>query len=210
MALAMTDIVLTIPLSIFTIWLNATSTPIARWISWTDTHFNYSRIEQIPALIWRQNRLLIVSIEFTRWTTVFCSLVFFAYFGFADEAKKNYRLVLLFLLKRVGYSPSAPPSLPLWSIRYEALFSCTHLYLIRIYRDFKKSRTPLANDLAEATRSTFVPLDNMERTPSLTSSLRSLDYTSSAVSSQLLTPRNDDSFTCITSSTLKRGEVNKS
>ncbi|KAK0183632.1 fungal pheromone STE3G-protein-coupled receptor [Armillaria mellea] len=93
MALAMTEICFTMPLAIFMIWLNTTATPIGPWRSWADTHFAFSRVERYPALIWRQSRLLIIAYEFTRWVNPVCALVFFAYFGFADEARKNYRAV---------------------------------------------------------------------------------------------------------------------
>nr|AVI69656.1 pheromone receptor [Cyclocybe aegerita] len=92
MALAMTEICATTPLAIFMIWLNATATPIGPWRSWEDTHFAYSRVEQIPAVFWRSNRLLVIAIEFSRWVTPVCSLIFFAFFGFAYEARRQYRL----------------------------------------------------------------------------------------------------------------------
>ncbi|KIM42063.1 hypothetical protein M413DRAFT_143772 [Hebeloma cylindrosporum] len=92
MALAMTEICATTPLSIFMIWLNATTTPVGPWRSWEDTHFAYSRVEQIPGIFWRSNRLLVIAIEFSRWMTPISSLLFFAFFGFAHESKKNYRL----------------------------------------------------------------------------------------------------------------------
>jgi len=90
MALAMTDLLLTMPLAIFVIWLNATATPIQPWRSWNDTHFQYSRVIQYPALIWRRNPRLVASMEFTRWVVPVCALVFFAFFGLAEEATKNY------------------------------------------------------------------------------------------------------------------------
>ena len=90
MALAMTEIMLTTPLAIFTIALNATSTEVGPWRSWDDTHFAYSRIEQIPALFWRSNHLLVVSMELTRWLAPVTAVTFFLFFGFAEEARKQY------------------------------------------------------------------------------------------------------------------------
>ena len=105
MALATTEILLTTPLAIFTIWLNATASPIGPWRSWEDTHFDYFRVEQIPALFWRSNHLLVISMDFTRWTAPVCALVFFSFFGFADEAKKNYRKAFWWLAQSFGYQP---------------------------------------------------------------------------------------------------------
>jgi pheromone a factor receptor len=39
-----------------------------------------------------------------RWATVACALLFFAYFGFADEVIKNYRGAFNSVAKRMGYS----------------------------------------------------------------------------------------------------------
>jgi pheromone a factor receptor len=108
MALAMTEIVFTIPLAIFMIWLNATAAPIGPWRSFADTHFAFSRVEQIPAVIWRGNPTLVMAMEFTRWVTPLCAIVFFAFFGFADEAKKHYRLVFLGIATCVGFKHQSP------------------------------------------------------------------------------------------------------
>lgn len=93
MALAATDILLTTPLGIFTIVLNLTASPVGPWRSWADTHFDYSRVEQFPAILWRSSRLTLISIQFTRWASPATALIFFAFFGFAVEARKNYALV---------------------------------------------------------------------------------------------------------------------
>ena len=90
MALAMTDILLTTPLAIFIIWLNATVSPVQPWRSWEDTHLDYSRIAQIPAVLWKSKRTFVMIMELTRWLVPLCAFVFFAFFGFADEARRYY------------------------------------------------------------------------------------------------------------------------
>jgi pheromone a factor receptor len=105
MALAMTEMMCTTPLAIFVIWLNATTTTIGPWRSWNNTHLDYSRVEQIPGVLWRSNHLLVVSMELTRWTSPFCAIVFFIFFGFAQEARKNYRMVFDVAAKRFGFTP---------------------------------------------------------------------------------------------------------
>ncbi|KAF8055252.1 pheromone receptor Rcb2 B44 [Lyophyllum atratum] len=107
MALAMTEIIFTTPLAAFTMWLNATATPIAPWLGWEDAHFNFSRVEQIPALIWRSsNRPTVAAMELSRWVTPLCALVFFGFFGFADEAKRNYRAAFWRIMKPFGFLPT--------------------------------------------------------------------------------------------------------
>ena len=60
------------------------------WISWSDTHFNYSQVDQYPALLWQMNRNSYISLELSKWLPVFCAAVFFCFFGFAEEARRNY------------------------------------------------------------------------------------------------------------------------
>jgi len=42
------------------------------------------------------------SLEFNRWMVVVSGLIFFLFFGFADEAQKNYKLAINSIAKRVG------------------------------------------------------------------------------------------------------------
>ncbi|KAE9390538.1 pheromone receptor [Gymnopus androsaceus JB14] len=81
MCLAGTEIVFTVPLSCWSIYLNITSQPIEPWNGWTD----------FPSVIWHLNEGTAISLETSRWFVVVCAIVFFGFFGFADEARKNYR-----------------------------------------------------------------------------------------------------------------------
>ncbi len=124
MALALTEMIFTTPLAIFIIVLNTKAAPIEPWRSWDDTHLNYGRMELFPALIWRQAPLVVVAFETMRWVNPVCSFIFFGFFGFADEARKNYRAAYwrvagLFgkkptpinkrsLVQSVGYAPLRP------------------------------------------------------------------------------------------------------
>ncbi|KAJ7190878.1 fungal pheromone STE3G-protein-coupled receptor, partial [Mycena pura] len=92
MALAATDILLTTPLGLFLIFVNCTAEPIGPWRSLADTHFMFSRVEQIPAFVWRSQSLLATGLECTRWAAPLSGLIFFAFFGCAVEARKNYAL----------------------------------------------------------------------------------------------------------------------
>ena len=135
MALAMTEIMLTSPLAIFTIVLNATSTEIGPWRSWDDTHFAYSRIEQIPALLWRSHHLLVVSMELTRWLAPATAVTFFLFFGFAEEARKQYCSLFL-RIKRVLLSFSSTKRCVLYSLM-------EFKFLILVYRARPVSPLPV-------------------------------------------------------------------
>jgi pheromone a factor receptor len=107
MCLAAIEVICTVPLSIYEIYLNVTLGVISPWISWANTHAEFSRVDQIPAILWRNNPVLASSLELSRWLVVVCGFVFFAFFGFADEAQKHYRLALQSVAKRVGYSTNS-------------------------------------------------------------------------------------------------------
>jgi len=102
MALATVDILFTIPFFAFIIYANLKLRTVAPWISWDDTHSGFSRIDQIPSHLWRNDPLGQASLEFSRWVVVVCGLVFFAFFGFADEALRNYRKAYTCLTSRLG------------------------------------------------------------------------------------------------------------
>ncbi|KIK58801.1 hypothetical protein GYMLUDRAFT_170654 [Collybiopsis luxurians FD-317 M1] len=114
MFLAATEICCTMPLSCWSIYLNVTSQPIQPWKGWDDTHSNFSHVGQYPSVIWHIDQGTAISLETSRWFVIFCAIVFFAYFGFADEARKNYRAAIGSVAKRVGLSTGSFGS-TLWS-----------------------------------------------------------------------------------------------
>ena len=106
MALAMTDILLDTPLGIYEIYSNVVAGPLQPWISWDDTHFNFSHVEQFPAVIWRAQSTLNIPLELSRWLVVVCALIFFAFFGFAEEARKQYRAAFWKVAGLFGKKPN--------------------------------------------------------------------------------------------------------
>ncbi|KAF9447642.1 STE3-domain-containing protein [Macrolepiota fuliginosa MF-IS2] len=104
MALAGCDVLCTVPLGIYATYLNAADGAISPWISWQNTHAGFSRVDQIPAIIWRSNPVTESALEMSRWLCVVCAVLFFGFFGFADEARKHYRSAISSVAKRVGVS----------------------------------------------------------------------------------------------------------
>jgi hypothetical protein len=112
MALASTDLLLTVLLASIVLYSNVAVTGLSLWISWADTHSNFSRVVQVPGIYWRADLYSGVSVETLRWATMACTLLFFAYFEFADEAIKNYRGAFN-SMARVGYSTAGSSGLSL-------------------------------------------------------------------------------------------------
>ncbi|KAJ3782798.1 pheromone receptor [Lentinula aff. detonsa] len=107
MLLALIDIMCTIPLGIYIIYIELKGTHLAPWISWDDTHFDFGRVVLIPAAIWRSDSTHTVAVELNRWVPIFCAFIFFALFGFAEEALKNYRRAFWLIARRLGFRPAS-------------------------------------------------------------------------------------------------------
>lgn len=112
MCLATSEIIFTLPLSAFGLYLNAVATPIYRWKSWSDIHFDWFTIDIYPSQIWRSSRLFTAILELNRWSLVFCAVIFFAFFGFADEAQRNYHRLYLAIASRFRAAPPCKQHLP--------------------------------------------------------------------------------------------------
>ncbi|EMD35184.1 STE3-like pheromone receptor B mating type [Gelatoporia subvermispora B] len=106
MILASVEIICTIPLGAYTIWVNA-SQPLYKWRGLADIHFDFSRVGQYPAIIWQASPITVSSFNFNNWIIVACALLFFALFGVAEEARKHYRMAASSVAKRVGISTAS-------------------------------------------------------------------------------------------------------
>ena len=93
------------------------------WISWENVHRDYSQVRQVPASVWKENPNYYIGLEFFRWVLVASSIIFFAFFGFADKARQHYRLVYTWLASRVGISTTASTTLHGSSHVYVFFFS---------------------------------------------------------------------------------------
>ena len=131
MLLALFNMTLTIPLGVFSIYLNS-HVRLAPWISWEDVHFNFSRVDLVPSIIWRSNPSFNTSVELTRWLFPVSAFLFFALFGFASEAQKQYHTLFrrchkALRLKSATSKPSKIPYLPR-SVFFFRSFFCSICY----------------------------------------------------------------------------------
>jgi pheromone a factor receptor len=104
MFLASLEMWISIPMIIYSISMNIATNTLYPWKSWADTHADFSRIDQFPAVLWRSYAPSISYFERTRWSVVACAFIFFGFFGFADEARKHYRSAYQSIAKRVTTS----------------------------------------------------------------------------------------------------------
>ncbi|KAJ6470316.1 putative transmembrane pheromone receptor [Mycena sanguinolenta] len=118
MALASVELFISLPIVTYALYLNISHSPIEPWISWSNVHADFSTVLQVPAIIWRADRHSQASVELTRWTGVIGALVFFAFFGFAAEARKHYRLAFCAIVKPCGFTPPPKGALPFPRIHF--------------------------------------------------------------------------------------------
>ena len=96
----------TIPLG--SIWIvKIVQSGVEPWRGWAYTHDHYSVVYQIPASVWKSIPNSVFFLEMYRWLLVLCAFLFFALFGFADEARRHYRRVYASLASRIAHSTSA-------------------------------------------------------------------------------------------------------
>ena len=110
MALATMEIASTVPLSIYFICLNLSTEPISPWVSWSDTKWHFSRIDFIPAWVVNSNPTLKLNFTLNLWLFPACAFLFFAFFGVAEEARRNYKMLYYRLGKPFGILPSVNPA----------------------------------------------------------------------------------------------------
>ncbi|CAE6436088.1 unnamed protein product [Rhizoctonia solani] len=90
MALAATEMLLSLPLSLY-ILITFIMAPQNPWISWADTHQGFGNITFEAWESVELNPSFMVVLQFTRWSAPVLALVFFLYFGIAGEATAEYR-----------------------------------------------------------------------------------------------------------------------
>lgn len=105
MALAGVEALGGVPLSIYVLWTNF-QVGVEPYTSWESIHRGFSRVDQFPAILWRNDPMGARQLELSRWLFPVCAFLFFGFFGFADEALKNYRRWALFICSKVGYTPN--------------------------------------------------------------------------------------------------------
>ncbi|KDQ50788.1 hypothetical protein JAAARDRAFT_211492 [Jaapia argillacea MUCL 33604] len=102
MALAGAEILVGIPLSALCISTNVQG-GISHWISFSDTHWNFSEVDQIPSIFWKSTYPYSVGIELSRWYPIICASLFFCFFGLGQEAWDHYRGLYAHVIRKWGW-----------------------------------------------------------------------------------------------------------
>ena len=112
-ALTLVDAVLTIPFSVTFIYFNTTIVPIHPYISWVDTHSNYSRVISVPSVLWRYGYETDPTGGWFRFAIVWrnimnpaCALIFLAIYGTSMDIVWYYWDVIWRCLAWFGFKRS--------------------------------------------------------------------------------------------------------
>ncbi|QRV85395.1 STE3-type pheromone receptor [Ceratobasidium sp. AG-Ba] len=110
-ALAVTEMLFATAMTLFVLVITIEDGGLRPWISWEDVHYDWLRIGQfariiVPQYFW--DRLLL-----TWYIIPITSVIFFAFFGFGQEAKAEYLKAWRWVQKKVfRITPKPQPVLP--------------------------------------------------------------------------------------------------
>ena len=106
MALASTDILGCIPLGAYLL-VRDFRVGIEPWTGWANMHKDFSYVDQVPSSYWKSAPDLASRLEFFRWVLVAMAFINFAFFGFAQEARKHHRLVYTWIATKASSGKQA-------------------------------------------------------------------------------------------------------
>ncbi|KDR67451.1 hypothetical protein GALMADRAFT_79920 [Galerina marginata CBS 339.88] len=102
MCFAGLELLWTIPVGVFFLYANVKD-GLGPSNGWADVHFNFSRVIFVPRSLWESDPWAKSTVELGRWLGVIGAINFFAFFGFAEEARTNYRAAYLTVTKLIGF-----------------------------------------------------------------------------------------------------------
>jgi hypothetical protein len=101
-AMALVEMILGTSFTAFNLSSNV-SVGLRPWISWENVHSNFSRVGLFPTSVLLPHRITNMMIIW--WTVPASSIIFFAFFGFEDEALKEYKKVWVWIKVKVFRRP---------------------------------------------------------------------------------------------------------
>ncbi|KAI0741752.1 GPCR fungal pheromone mating factor [Daedaleopsis nitida] len=102
MALAALNAIFSVPVGVYTIVLNIRGGPLYEWRGLGDLHSDFGRVDVWTLAEWREDPGTITVINYRLWSPIAGALVFFAFFGMAEEARSHYRCALSSIASLLG------------------------------------------------------------------------------------------------------------
>ncbi|KIM26532.1 hypothetical protein M408DRAFT_330503 [Serendipita vermifera MAFF 305830] len=108
MALASVELVVVLPLNIFSLVSNMTNGTLYPYTSWDDVHYNFGRVVYMTNFALTSNRKFYTEFTVARWVIPLSGFLFFLFFGLSIEARKDYNRAANLFLGRLGLSLPPP------------------------------------------------------------------------------------------------------
>lgn len=110
MALASLEVLVVLPLNLFSIIANMTNSQLLPYTSWEDVHYNFGRVAFVSRVLQEANRKFFIEFIISRWAVPLSGFLFFLFFGLSIEARKDYNRVIAFVLRQfnVEFTPRTP------------------------------------------------------------------------------------------------------
>jgi Pheromone A receptor len=105
MLLACSEMLTTIPISSFEV--NSFCRFGLTKFSWTTLRHNHTHVPQYTTIEWQSDTVAYALTVIDAWLPVYFAFIFFAFFGFADDARGHYRRVYLSITRRIRFSKSS-------------------------------------------------------------------------------------------------------
>ncbi|KAG8742908.1 a-factor receptor [Ceratobasidium sp. 414] len=145
MGLSSVEMLLTVPLNIYILYLNLT-TPQIPWVSWEYTHLKFSRVYRYPTAYTKNFTLVYRVLMLNQWLLPAGGFLFFLWFGLGGEAVDEYKRFFFMLVSPFGIKPKSGDSVP------------------RVGWTNKLTSTCSSNDRDRVTYPSLPDLDNIEIT----------------------------------------------
>ncbi|KAF8601912.1 fungal pheromone STE3G-protein-coupled receptor [Ceratobasidium sp. AG-I] len=118
MALSSTEMLFSLPFSIYLL-VNNLKNPQYPWISWEDTHQQFSKVVFWPMILIKAFPQVERVINISLWAAPVGGFVFFLWFGIAAESVVGYMSVFWVLVRPFGIKPRAKTEQPgaAWYVR---------------------------------------------------------------------------------------------
>ncbi|KAH9976789.1 pheromone A receptor-domain-containing protein [Lactifluus volemus] len=110
MLLACSEMLITVPYPSFLL-IYAFKHGLTKF-SWSTLRHNFTHVPQYSTVEWQSDTVEYAIIETDAWSLVYCSFIFFAFFGFAEEARDHYRRFYSSITRRIRFSKSSALTFP--------------------------------------------------------------------------------------------------
>lgn len=102
LSLAAISICIHLPLALWLVFLNTIVYEVQPWISWEDTHSNWMRIMYVTRFAMQTAPQQAVYMSLTIWPLPLSAFTYFLFFGFGEEASKQYQTIIGAMLRPFG------------------------------------------------------------------------------------------------------------